>query len=72
MPAPLNLTPDETGLKGWTQADFNTLLEKGLRKNGQKLDPFMPIAAFGQMDELEKTALFSYLQSLPPQPFGGR
>lgn len=72
LPAPLNLTPHETGLKGWTYEDFVKLLEKGDRKNGQKLNPFMPIENYGQMDEIEKKALFAYLQTLPARPFGGR
>lgn len=72
LPVPLNLTPDESGLKGWTQEDFNKLLEKGDRKNGKKLHEFMPIENYGLMDATEKTALFAYLMSLPPKPFGGR
>jgi len=72
MPIPLNLTPHETGLKGWTQADFNKLLNEGMRKNGQKLNPFMPIENYGLMDDTEKQALFVYFMSLPPKPFGGR
>jgi hypothetical protein len=69
---PLNLTPDPTGLAGWSYEDFDKLLVKGIRKNGKTLDPFMPIAAFGQMDETEKRAMFVYLMALPPLPLGGR
>ncbi len=72
FPVPLNLTPDATGLKGWAYEDFDRLLTQGLRKNGKKLDPFMPISAYGKFDETEKKALFSYLQTLPPRAFGGR
>lgn len=72
LPVPLNLTPDATGLKGWTYEDFDRLLTAGLRKNGKKLDPFMPIAAFGQMDETEKKALWSYLVTVDARPFGER
>jgi mono/diheme cytochrome c family protein len=72
IPIPSNLTPDESGLKGWTFEDFDKLLVQGLRKNGKKLDPFMPIEAFGKLDETEKRALFLFLQSLPPAPFGNR
>ncbi len=72
LPVPLNLTPDATGLAGWTYDDFDKLMVKGLRKNGAKLDPFMPIDNFGQMDETEKKALYAYLMSLPPKPLGGR
>ena len=40
--------------------------------NGKKLDPFMPISAFGQMDETEKKALWSYLVTVEARPFGQR
>jgi cytochrome c5 len=72
IPIPSNITPDATGLKGWTFEDFDKLLVQGIRKNGKKLDPFMPIAAFGKLDDTEKRALFAFLQSLPPTPFGNR
>jgi hypothetical protein len=72
LPTPLNLTPDATGLAGWTYEDFDKLLVKGIRKSGKALDPFMPITAFGQMDETEKRAMFAYLMTLPPAPLGGR
>jgi hypothetical protein len=72
LPIPLNLTPDATGLKDWTYADFDKLLTEGVRKNGKKLDPFMPIEAFGRMDETEKRAMYEYLTSLAPAPMGGR
>ena len=72
LPIPLNITPDETGIKGWTQADFDKLLQQGIRRNGAALNPFMPFAAFGKMDDTERKALYTYLMSLPPKPFGGR
>lgn len=72
VPIPPNLTPDPTGMKGWTYDDFVALLSRGLRKNGKQLDPFMPYEAFGKMDDTEKKALWEYLQSLPPTPLGNR
>jgi hypothetical protein len=72
IPIPSNLTPDATGMAGWTFDDFDKLLVQGVRKNGKKLDPFMPIQAFGKLDDVEKRALFAFLQSLPPTPFGNR
>jgi hypothetical protein len=72
IPTPLNLTPDDTGLKGWTYEDFDALVTRGLRKNGKKLDPFMPIAAIGQCDATEKHALWAYLQTIPAMAFGNR
>jgi mono/diheme cytochrome c family protein len=72
LPVPLNLTPHETGLKGWTYDDFNKLLTEAVRKNGKPLNPFMPIETMKHLNDTEKQALWAYLQSLPPTPFGGR
>lgn len=72
LAVPLNLTPHETGLAGWSYEDFDALMTKGDKKKGGKLDPFMPIDGFSKMNETEKRALYAYLMSLPPAPFGGR
>ena len=72
MAVPLNLTPHETGLKGWTFEDFKRLLETGINKKGKKLDPMMPTAALAKFNETEMRATFAYLASLPPRAFGGR
>jgi mono/diheme cytochrome c family protein len=72
MPIPKNITGHETGLKGWTYADFDRLLVQGIKKDGQKVDPFMPMEALGKMNDVEKKALWAYLESVPPLAFGGR
>jgi mono/diheme cytochrome c family protein len=72
MASPLNLTPHETGLKGWTYDDFVRVLETGTRRDGRKLDSFMPSATVAKLNDTEKRALFAYLMSLPPTPYGGR
>lgn len=72
FPVPLNLTPDETGLKGWSYEDFDKLLTTGTRKNGKKLDPFMPYEGLAKLDDTEKHALFAFLETLPPVKFGNR
>jgi hypothetical protein len=72
IPIPLNLTPDDSGLKGWTYEDLARLLDTGVRKNGKKLDPFMPLDAIGKFNDVERHALWAYLQTLPPTPFGQR
>jgi len=64
--------PHETGLKDWTYQDFTTLLREGKRKNGKVLDPFMPFEALKNLNEVEMSALWAYLQSVPPHPFGAR
>jgi len=72
IPTPLNLTPDASGLKEWSFEDFDRLMRHGIRKNGKTLDPFMPIEAWGQFDDVEMHALWAYLHTLPPTSFGHR
>jgi mono/diheme cytochrome c family protein len=72
LPTPANITPHETGIKRYTEADFMRLLDTGIKANGKPLDPFMPIAILRAMNPTERKALWAYLQSLPPKPFGGR
>jgi mono/diheme cytochrome c family protein len=72
FPVPLNLTPHDTGLGDWTYEDFDKLLATDIRKNGKKVDPFMPTAALKNLDDTERKALWAYLRTLPPTPFGNR
>lgn len=72
MAIPLNITPDATGIKGWTFADFDKLLSTGIRKNGKHLDPLMPVAELGKFNDVERHALWAYLESAPAKAFGGR
>ncbi len=72
VPVPLNLTPHETGLKTWAYADFVKLMREGMRKNGKALNPFMPIETTKNYSELELQALWAYLQTTTPLPFGQR
>ncbi len=72
IPIPSNITPHESGISGWTYEDFEKLLDTGIRKNGKKLNPFMPLSALAAMDETERRALFSFLMSLPAKPMGSR
>ena len=73
MAVPLNLTPDDTGIGGWTLDDFKSVLKTGKRKkDGRQLNSMMPVESFGQFDDTEMQALFSYLQSVPKRPFGKR
>lgn len=72
LPIPSNITPHETGLKGWSFADFERLLDQGLKKDGNKLNPFMPIEALRNMNEVERKALWAYLEKVEARPFGGR
>jgi mono/diheme cytochrome c family protein len=72
MAVPLNITPHETGLKGWTFDDFDKLLSTGMRKNGKQLNPLMPVTELARFNDVERRALWAYLESAPPMEFGGR
>lgn len=67
---PRNLTPDPSGLAGWTYEDFVKMAETGQRRDGRPLAKFMPVEFIRNMDETERRAIWAYLQSLPPVPFG--
>jgi mono/diheme cytochrome c family protein len=66
MPEAANLTPHETGLKGWTEADFFRALREGKRKDGTAVANAVPWRAYGLMSDTELKALWAYLQTLPP------
>jgi mono/diheme cytochrome c family protein len=70
MPFVANLTPDATGLKDWTQADFFRALRTGVRKNGTPIDSHMPWRAYGQMSDTELAAIWTYLRTVPAVPKG--
>ena len=72
LPVPLNLTPDPTGLGGWTFDDFHRVIETGKRRDGTPLKPLMNVDALRKMNDTELHALWAYLQSVPAKPFGGR
>jgi mono/diheme cytochrome c family protein len=67
-PPARNLTPDATGLKGWTFDQFVTVITRGERPGGIALKaPMAAIVAYGKsMTDIERQALWAYLQSLPP------
>ena len=59
-----NLTP--AGIGTWKEADFRRALREGKRPDGSDIDPFMPWQAFSTMSDEEISALWAYLQTLPP------
>jgi mono/diheme cytochrome c family protein len=72
MPIVANITPHETGLKGWTEADFIRALREGKRKDGSDILPQMPWKAYGQMSDVELKALWAYLETVPAVEKGTR
>jgi len=72
MPIVANLTPHETGLKGWTEGDFLHAMREGKRKDGTAILPQMPWQTFGQMNDTELRAVWAYLQTVPAAAKGIR
>lgn len=72
-PPASNLTLDKaTGLGEWTEADFVKAMQQGQRPNGEIINPVMPWPNFAQFTAEELTALWLYIQSLPPKAEGNR
>lgn len=71
-PAAANLTFDATGLAGWTLVDFRKALREGVRPDGSKLDPVMPVAVTKNFNDDEVASLFMYFESIPKRPMGQR
>lgn len=68
-----NITPDdETGIGRWSEADFIRALREGVRPDGTKLDPFMPVQLTKHMTDTELKAAYLYLQGVPAKPRGSR
>ena len=67
-PPARNLTPDATGLKGWTYDQFVTAMARSQRPDGTALRvPMTYVAPYAQgMKDVERQALWMYLESLPP------
>lgn len=62
-----NLTPDKTtGIGSWTLKEFMAALRQGKHLGvGRPILPPMPWPAFGQLNDRDLKAIFSYLRSQP-------
>lgn len=66
-----NLTPHETGLKGWSDAEIARAIRTGVRRDGSKLNPPMGFDYYRNINDADMAALIAYLRSLKPVPAGG-
>jgi mono/diheme cytochrome c family protein len=61
-----NLTSDETsGLGDWSDAEIERAIRTGVARDGHKLFPPMPFAAYQNLAADDMAALITYLRSLP-------
>ena len=62
-----NITPDQkTGIGSFTDADFIKVLHQGVTRDGTRLYPAMPYAAYTYMTDADALAIKAYLFSLAP------
>jgi mono/diheme cytochrome c family protein len=61
-----NITPDETGIGRWSDADVKRAILVGERPDGTKLSVTMPAAAYNAMTSDDVNAIVDYLRSLSP------
>lgn len=65
--SPANLTPDsETGIGGWTEAQFIETLRTGENPRSDTLNTFMPWRQVRRMTDDDLRAIFRYLRTLEP------
>ncbi len=68
---PANITPE--GLKAYDEAAFFRALREGKRPDGTAIDSTgMPWPLTREMTDDEIRAVWSYLQTVPPKPYGNR
>jgi mono/diheme cytochrome c family protein len=61
-----NISPDrQSGIGGWTEAQFRRALREGVRPDGTHLYPAFPYTAFTKIVDADVSALFAYLRSVP-------
>jgi mono/diheme cytochrome c family protein len=73
-PAAANLTsaPD-SAMAHYTSAEqFKSMLRTGKRPDGSAVSEVMPFKALGYMNDPEIDALFAFLKTVEPRPFGER
>jgi mono/diheme cytochrome c family protein len=52
-------------VKAWTEEEFINTLRTGVNPSGKELSPLMPWRSTGRLDDVELSALYQYLVSLP-------
>ena len=62
--ASANITPDDTGIRNYTEDFFLLVLRIGV-VNGQHLNTVMPVLAYQNLNDTDLKAVYSYLRSVP-------
>ena len=63
-----NITPHADGVRDWTDAELETAIRKGIRRDGGQLMPPMGYSYYSAINAPDMSALIAYLRSIPPKP----
>jgi mono/diheme cytochrome c family protein len=63
---PPNITPDPTGIGGWTDAQFIRAMRHGIAPGWKHLYPGFPYVYFTKISDSDLTALHDYLNTVKP------
>jgi mono/diheme cytochrome c family protein len=61
-----NITPDpQTGMGGWSEAEFARALRQGVGRHGEQLYPVFPYPYFTKISDADVAALYAFLRAIP-------
>lgn len=63
---PPNITPDKTGIGGWTDAQFDRAMQHGRAPGWKHLYPGFPYIYYTKVSKSDLTAIHAYLNSVYP------
>ena len=62
---PPNISPGRDGIAGWSLADFDNAMRRGISPEGRHYYPAFPYTSYARMRAGDIADLFAYLQTLP-------
>ena len=62
---PPNISPGADGIRGWSLAEFDNAMRRGISPDGQHYYPAFPYTSYARMTPPDVADLFAYLNSLP-------
>jgi mono/diheme cytochrome c family protein len=66
-----NLTPHDSGLKGWKDEEIIRAVQTGVGRDGTHYKPPMAFDWYRNVSQADMRSIVAYLRSLKPLPFGG-
>ncbi len=62
---PPNISPGPDGIGGWSLADFDNAMRRGVSPDGRHYYPAFPFTSYARMTPADIADLFAFLQTLP-------